>query len=109
MPDSHDDCEGQTAGIDVTAAIKSAAAYLVKAFKDEAISDVRLEEVEFVDSKSQWAVTLSFLRKIPSQELPVYQRQFAALEEGGYRRDYKTVQVDAETGECKSIKIRVAV
>ena len=92
--------------IDVTEAVERAIAFLSQVFTDPGIKDLRLEEVEFVDNENRWLVTLSFLRPIPKEERPVWER---GISHSDYRREYKAVDVDAHSGKARSIKMRSPV
>ncbi len=59
------------------------------------ISDIRLEEVELDEDESCWLVTLGFSRPIDNQFIQTM-----------VQREYKLFEIDAITGEVKSMKIR---
>lgn len=99
----------EPAGIDVTEAVKRAAAFLKQVFGGESVKDIRLEEVEFVEDKDRWLVTLSFLRPIPAEELPGFGHFAQSIMGEQYRREYKAVDVDGRTGRTRSIKMRSPV
>jgi hypothetical protein len=101
----------ETNPIDVTEAVKRAATFLAQVFADPPVRDIRLEEVEFLDDDNRWLVTLSFLRLIPEEELSFIERQMNVVAGGrnGYRREYKSVDVDVQTGKTRSIKMRSPV
>ena len=61
---------------------------------------VRLEEVELSEDDKHWSITFSF-RTFPKSGATISEGLFSS------ERQYKTVRLDAETGEVKSIKIRV--
>ncbi len=114
---------------DVKQAIRTAIDYLQSVFDEvEHVEDLRLEEVEFDDDENVWLITVSMLREPPQDEQAVYDDATAgaivkmlgvqhALEKSilgsGARkllkRVYKVVEVDAENGAVKSMKIRVLV
>ncbi len=92
--------------IGVTEAVTHAVDFLQQVFADTGIRDLRLEEVEFVDNENRWLVTLSFLRRIPKEEHPVWER---GISHADYRREFKAVDVDAQSGKARSIKMRSPV
>jgi hypothetical protein len=83
----------------VSAAAAAAASHLkelsAQGLMGEAISDIRLEEVELAEDESRWLVTLGFSRPADNQFVPTMTQ-----------REYKLFEVDAVTGEVKSMKIR---
>jgi hypothetical protein len=81
--------------IDVKRAIQIAKTFIVDVFPESA-NDIRLEEVELVPSPDSWLITFSF----PSQKFDPTNNPFRQA------REYKTVQILAETGELRGIKIR---
>lgn len=101
--------------INVTQAVSNAKEYLsqlysdyrpkemVSQFSDEIVYEVThrvLEEVELSEDEKYWLVTFSLLRK-QAQMAPVEMIKGTA-----YERVYKTVKVDAKTGEPVALKIR---
>ncbi len=58
--------------------------------------EVRLEEVELAEDGRHWYVTFS----IPGPQVDLFGAPFSA------KREYKTVELDAETGEARAIRIR---
>jgi hypothetical protein len=61
----------------------------------EAISDIRLEEVELSEDETRWLVTLGFSRPADNQFVSTM-----------VQREYKLFEIDAITGKVKSMKIR---
>ena len=82
--------------IDSKTAISRASAYLGEIFPQA--KEVQLEEIELSDNRKHWLVTFSF----PKPELVIFGAPVA-----NPNRDYKTVKVDAATGEPVAVKIRV--
>jgi hypothetical protein len=75
--------------VDVKTAVRKAIEY-VREFQDYfPITDVRLEETEFVEPAS-WHITLSF----------------SGDAVWGLQRNYKILRIDANTGDVVSMKIR---
>jgi hypothetical protein len=106
-------------------AVSRAKNYLLELAPGELIEDLRLEEVEFEESKNLWLITLGFFR--PRQitntgEIKHHLKQrsasgFFALrhhEEEEQKKDqwalenrvYKRLAIDAENGDFKSMTIR---
>jgi hypothetical protein len=88
--------------LDVKQVVESAAQFVKDMYLSEGIADLRLEEVERLNEKNQWAVTLSFAR--PSKH-PLAQAH-QVLAGNPMLRDYKTLTVDGVTGAIESMKIR---
>ncbi len=98
--------------IDIRTATNAAVEFLM-ANKDtmgNGISDIRLEEVELYNGRSQWLITLGYNLTISKEEAKSRQglpssiltdRMIDTL-----KREYKVFQVDAKTGEVESMKIR---
>lgn len=85
--------------IDVKQAVRAAADQFDLVFKEANYQKVRLEEVDLSENNAFWLITFSF------ETAPTPGSIAADLY--GPDRQYKTVKLDAETGEVKSIKIRV--
>ena len=83
--------------IDVKEAVQSASKYfneLQDVLGLKKAEDLRLEEVEISDDRSQWLITLGY--RIDDDRLGIPR----------YKRDYKIFTVDSTNGEVKSMKIR---
>lgn len=81
--------------IDVKTAVKAALEYYQLLYEQRGLRDVELEKVELVEG--DWLVTLGIHTKDLSQV--VYGKP-------AFKREYKILKTDAETGEAKSMKIR---
>ena len=101
--------------IHVKQAVNSASEHLVDLLGDDAVSDVRLEEVEVVKEgdwvvdvpdearpedadtwdKSYWLITISYLPKNPN---PLLSERL--------QRQYKVFKLEAETGDLIAMKMR---
>ncbi|MDJ0844661.1 hypothetical protein [Crocosphaera sp.] len=90
--------------IDVRQAVKQAKNHLnqiIDLFGN--VSDIRLEEIELSSDNKSWLITLGFLFDTPMNQ----QKNLPdILNKAMNIREYKIVEIDAETGELKSIKIR---
>lgn len=85
-----------TTMIDVKEAVQSASKYfneLQNIFGLMKAEDLRLEEVEISDDRSQWLITLGY--RIDEDRLGMRSK-----------REYKIFTVDSTNGEVKSMKIR---
>jgi len=70
--------------------------------QETALKDLLLEEVELDTSSNTWAITLGFNVPVANR----LERIGAALAGQMFVRKYKTFNIDAETGEFRSMKIR---
>lgn len=90
--------------IDVRQAVSKARSHLnqiIDLFGN--VNDIRLEEIELSSDKKSWLITLGFLFDSPTNQ----QKNLPdVLKTAMNIREYKIVEIDAETGELKSIKIR---
>jgi hypothetical protein len=90
--------------VSVKSAVKAAIDYVKDLYADSNLRDLMLEEVEFSEATNQWLVTVGFSlteTKEESTSLIMPSKTSRALS-----RRYKVVNIDAETGEPVSMKIR---
>jgi hypothetical protein len=67
------------------------------------VTSIRLEEVFQTEDESAWGITLSFLAPATEEEAaPSTLPSIGGLK----RRYYKTFEIDAESGNFRSMKIR---
>lgn len=93
--------------IDVRSAIQIAKDHLRTVFGDDGGASPTLEEVWLDDSKGVWNITLGIRQgRYPVPGLETILRQRSNLEV--MNREYKVVQVSAETGEPIAIRMRDA-
>jgi len=72
---------------------------LFKELKDtKKFEDILLEEVELSEDKNTWLVTLGFYRQMPSVNI------MESLGSKKYIRTYKTLEIDAASGEMIAMK-----
>jgi hypothetical protein len=93
---------------ELTKAIQMAKEYLIKAFKNEKIENLGLEEVQHDPYQHAWDITLGFNRQrdIP-QTAPNAFLQFAAAASAARPpRVYKVVRINMLDGAAVSIKNR---
>lgn len=89
--------------ISVKHAVRSATDQLLGLYGD--VLNIRLEEIFLSDDESAWCVTLSFLAPI-SQEETEPSSDNAAAPLSLKQRYYKTLEIDANTGNFRALKMR---
>jgi hypothetical protein len=85
--------------ITVKDAVQKALAYTQEIYAPEQLQNLRFEEVE--KTGDDWRVTIGFDREQARPPGPF--AQFALPQ---YRREYKVVEIDANSGEVKALKMR---
>lgn len=97
------------AELDVKEAVRIALEYIKKLYEgQEALRDLRLEEVELVENEGPdpfWLVTLGFARPSPEPASALAQMVAPGNK---YYRVFKTFHIDAKSGKVKAMKIREA-
>lgn len=88
--------------MNVKHAVKKAVEYIVDIFESEKLENIGLEEVVLNEAEDMWEVTVGFSRPWDHQKSGL----IASVQALNPRRRYKIVQIDNESGEVKSIKIR---
>lgn len=90
--------------LDVKKAVKLAKDWLAETLKDENISNLGLEEVEFSEAENAWKITLGFSRPWNTQRnaLTAITGDIAA------RRAFRVITVDDVSEEITSMKRRLA-
>ena len=81
--------------IDVSAAISTAKYYLESVFAAEGYKEVRLEEATLTDDDRFWLITFGFDQPQLGGTL--------------WRKDYKVVKVDSQSGQARGVQIRELV
>ncbi|MFN3167289.1 MAG: hypothetical protein ACE37H_09530 [Phycisphaeraceae bacterium] len=101
--------------IPVTEAIRIAKQYVGELYADSSIHDLMLEEIKRSEDGARWLITVGFSRREHKKKT---QSSFASLSEQLsltaavlrreqlLERDYKLLEIDAVTGEVKSMRIR---
>lgn len=91
--------------MEVREAVKIARDYVTHVYGDEDIREVGLDEVSFNHSEDVWEITIGFhrLRKLP---LGKAFGNLAGSHALAKEREYKTIRVDDNNGEVKSMAIR---
>ncbi|MCX7112919.1 MAG: hypothetical protein NTX45_22940 [Proteobacteria bacterium] len=100
-------------------AVSRAKKYLLELDPQDNITDLRLEEVEFIESEKLWSITLGFFRPHQSttksdlvnslkskKSIGRFFDQEKAEDLGFVNRIYKRLTIDAESGDFKAMKIR---
>lgn len=88
--------------IELQEAVKSAKAAAIQFLAEDTVLDeLMLEEVELDEVHNAWLITLGF--NIPEKNSS---RGIGALIGQQFKRKYKVFQVDVESGQVKSMKIR---
>ena len=83
--------------IDVRTAVQAAGRYARELYGESSDLTLMVEEVEPSADERYWLITLSLADRT---------NPFATLARGSAGRTYKIFEVDAETGEVRSMKIR---
>ena len=87
--------------MDVKAAVELAKSHISDLFAQEGVSNLGLEEVEYVDSQDQWRITVGFSRAWDNQGGAAMYALGAAV----IKRTYKIVIIDKD-GKAISVKNR---
>ena len=96
--------------VDLKEAVQEAKKYIKQLFSDEKIYDLLLEEVEKSEDEKYWLVTIGF--EVESQlnkNTSSFVDALAITPRKVYRRVYRTIEIDSETGEMVSMKGRIDV
>jgi len=88
--------------MNVKDAVKMAIVYVTDIFETEHPENIGLEEVFLNEHGNVWEVTVGFSRPWDHQKGGL----LATMQALNPTRQYKTVKIDNETEEVKSIKIR---
>jgi hypothetical protein len=87
--------------IDVKRAVKAAEEYARELYPETELRHLRLEEVELSDDERRWRVTLGWVEPAVSRNGLIFEPTLQVLP-----RVYKLFEVDAQTGQVASMKIR---
>jgi hypothetical protein len=90
--------------IDVEQAVEIAVKYCGKLFGHLA-NEFRLEEVELSSDDKHWLITIGFSEPVPLQPETVTEALQGMMRQRRERK-YKIVDVDAESGKVRAVKIR---
>lgn len=86
-------------------AVKTAKKMAEELYEGEKISHLGLEEVTFSEEKKEWLVTLGY-QSFRTRKKQTTLGSYVPETEEETLREYKTLRIDAETGEFKGMKIR---
>ena len=89
--------------MDVKEAVKKAKSHMIDLFDDEEIADVGLEEVELDETSNTWNITVGFSRPWHRRT----QDPMTAALLPAYRRSYKVVRINDDSGKVISIMDRI--
>jgi hypothetical protein len=90
--------------VDVKQAVAKAMDYLKDMYAIEQFKDVLLEEVDLSEDKKFWNVTVGFTRRQESTSGGPMATLIGQSEE--FKREYKVFQIDADTGDLRSMRSR---
>lgn len=85
--------------IDPKSAAQLAIDYVREVYGEDNVSEPLLEEIELTTNRNTWKITVSFMRKAQVGMLK-------GLNQFKTERVYKLLELDAESGEIRSMKIR---
>lgn len=83
-------------------AVRLAKEYISELLKEEGMTNLGLEELEFIESENSWRVTLGFSRPWNTIRGPLS----TITGENSARRAYRVLTVRASDGEVLSVKKR---
>jgi hypothetical protein len=94
--------------VDVKQAVAIAMDYVQKLFGQEDLSNFGLEEVEANNDEGLWLVTVGFSRPWDFPKADASRSLLIPLSgpQTTPRRDYKVVQIEADTGQVLAVKNR---
>lgn len=87
--------------IDVKQAVQSAESYVRSLFPESELRHLRLEEVDRSEDDSRWNITLGWIEPAVAAGGILFSAGMRTLP-----RVYKLFEIDTETGEVTSMKIR---
>jgi hypothetical protein len=88
----------------VKEAVRAAEQWVRDLYPQQELEHLRLEEVTLSDDELYWRITLGWVE--PAVQVPVFSSALGGRDIHVLPRVYKTLEVDAETGDVKSMKIR---
>ena len=90
--------------VDVKEAVAKARGYLQDMYQIEQFKDVLLEEVDLSEDNKYWNVTIGFTRLQESTSGGPMATLIGQSAE--FKREYKVFQIDAGTGDLRSMRSR---
>jgi hypothetical protein len=94
-----------TTKINVKQAVAAAIAFIQEIYSSN-LPELLLEEVSLSEDGKIWLITLGFSRERPKTGIEREFQRIYPFDDPKFIRVYKTIEVDAETGEAKRMKIR---
>ena len=93
--------------VNLKEAVQEAKTYIKQLFSDERIYDLLLEELEKSEDEKYWLVTLGFdVESELNKKTSPLEEAFSITPRKSYKRVYRTIKIDSETGEMVSMKGR---
>lgn len=86
----------------IKTAVKTATNFVNEIYEGQEIFDLLLEEIKETNNNQDWAITLSFKRKIPEG----FSAPFSALVNNRIETKFKRIIVDKESMEVKKMEHR---
>jgi hypothetical protein len=90
--------------VNVKAAVSKAMSYLKDMYQIEQFKDVLLEEVDISEDNKYWNVTIGFTRRQESTSGGPMATLIGQSTE--FKREFKVFQIDAESGDLRSMRSR---
>ena len=90
--------------VDVKEAVSKAMGYLEDMYQIDQFKDVLLEEVDLSEDDKFWNVTIGFTRRQDSTSGGPMATLIGQSEE--FKREFKVFQIDAKTGDLRSMRSR---
>ena len=92
--------------MEVDEAIKKAIGFVAIVYKEEKISHVGVEEIEFDEVKNEWSITIGFFRVWRNEDLTLPEIIAGQSRRRWNDRILKILRLSDDTGEVLSMKIR---
>lgn len=92
--------------LSVKDAVQSAQNWVKELYPSTDLKDFRLEEVEASEDGRYWLITVGWAEPAYYRNLNSLAAALAERQPQTYPRIYKTLEVDAESGAVRSMKIR---
>jgi hypothetical protein len=90
--------------VDVKQAVAKAMDYLKDMYQIDQFKDVMLEEVDLSEDNKYWNVTIGFTRRQESTSGGPMATLIGQSTE--FKREYRVFQIDAESGDLRSMRSR---
>ena len=90
--------------VDVKQAVAKAMDYLKDMYQIDQFKDIMLEEVDLSEDNKYWNVTIGFTRRQESTSGGPMATLIGQSTE--FKREYRVFQIDAESGDLRSMRSR---